>query len=186
MGACGGVGYLCTMPNSSGVGNQFAFECRLYQSVIAATDIGFAVGLGDPALGITTGSLQNTSTDIISTANFIGFRAKASVGNTVDAIFQAASQTQQTAIAGAATLAANTYIKLGFRYDPRAPATKLLRFFVNGVEQMAASAYITQAMMALATFPSSALLTPMILAKVAAGATGQVGMDWWAFGQVRN
>lgn len=183
-----GIGYLCTTPTNATppIGQTFAFEARIKPSTITATNLGFAVGLGDPGLAITTGSLTATATDIISTGNFIGFRSKASVGNTLDAIYQAASQTQQTQIAGAATLVAATYVKVGFRFDPNATAAKMLRFFVNGVEQTALSNYVTAANIAAVTFPSSALLLPLVLTKLGAGAAGNLTVDWIAFGQSRS
>lgn len=169
------------------VGKQFAFECRINKNDIAANG-GFFVGLCDPGLAFAAGSLVDTTYILLSTGNFLGFFVDATVGTSVDAVFQAASQAKQTNIAAAKTLVAATYVKLGFRFDPIGASgsqgpLKMIRWFVDGVEQ---STWVTAANISAVTFPSSKPLALAMLWKQKSGSVAETGgIDWWQVGQSR-
>lgn len=176
-----GIGYCCQMPSATDVGNTFAFECRIAKSGIGA-DCGFFFGLGDTALSITTGSLANTTGDLISTGNFLGFSCLMNGGFNVDCVYQAASQAKQTVKATAKALTAATFVRLGFKFDSQGPVTKRIIYYVDGVE---VGTYITDTNITAATFPSATYLAMLGLVKQKTTTACTVSLDWWAFGQSR-
>ncbi len=71
---------------------------------------------------------------------------------------------------------ADTYVKVGFRYNPAAPAAKRIAVFVNGAEQ---NTYVTQTNIETATFPDGERLSPVWCVKVGAASESKAQMDWW-------
>jgi hypothetical protein len=94
-------------------------------------------------------------------------------GAAVDGAYKAASQTYQdgatkTKLNALATMVANTYVKLGFRYRA---APKTVEYFVNGVlaGTGSAPARLTTSEINAVTFPDDVLLAPIIGIKDIAG-----------------
>lgn len=168
--------------------NDLVFECRLNVSAITPAKWSWAVGLGAVGMGATDGLFVDTS-GIIADAAFCGFVHLVAEGAAVDASYKAASQTFQdgatkTKLNALATLVANTYVKLGFRYRA---APKTVEFFVNGVlaGTSSAPARLTTAEINHATFPSGTLLAPIIGIKgVAGNAALNMKVDWIACAQM--
>lgn len=147
------------------------YECRFKISSIAATTCNVFVGL----VGTTAASavIPITATDdTMADIDFLGFIVKST--GLVDWRYKASGQTVQNPIASIAQLVADTYIKLGFLYDPGAPSANRISAFVNGVKQ---TTYITGTNIAAATFPSTALLAP-ILAHTNMATKGTSTYDW--------
>lgn len=180
-----GIGFEVLTPTTLNVGTTFAFECRVAVSVIASTNTGLFFGLGDPGVGIVTGGLVTTTGLPKAANNFIGFNVRMDAVAAVDCIVQAGSQTIQLVNAAAIALVANTYVKLGFRYQSSGSGytpARSLKFFVNGVEQATA---VTSTNIAAATFPSAVTMSRLAMVKNGAGATGVGLMDWWGLGVSR-
>lgn len=175
---------------SAQAGTRLAFEARFKISSITDDVINCAVGLANPGIGVV-GGLVNTTGELISTADFIGFHSLNTNGGTtgtnakLNTEFQDSGEVKQTVQAAAKTLVAATYVKVGFKYNPSnaIPPAKRIKFFVDGVEQ---SSYVTDTQMAAATFPDNEALALCAFCKTGSGAAaGTFTMDWWALGQER-
>lgn len=159
--------------NGSGNTAKVAFEARVRVNTIADTISTFFVGMGTGA--VADGYIVDAGT-LITTKGFIGFQRFEDDGDKMDSIYQAATQTQQSVEANVATLVADTYIKLGFLYDPtQVDPDKKLKFFVDGVE---AACTVSTTNIDAATFPEDEALIPMILSKAAAGTASTITADW--------
>lgn len=167
--------------------NDLVFECRLNVSAITAAKWSWAVGLGAVGMGATDGLFVDT-TGVVADAAFCGFVHLQAEGAAVDASYKAAGQTFQdgatkTKLNALATMVANTYVKLGFRYRA---APKTVEFFVDGVLAGTASApaRLTTSEVNAATFPSTTLLAPIIGIKdIAGNAALNMKVDWIACAQ---
>jgi hypothetical protein len=86
-----------------------------------------------------------------------------------------------TKIAGVHVPVADTFVKLGFLYDPSAPPAKRIKVFVSNVEQ---STYVTAANIAAATFPDGEELGFLFGMKMGSAVLAEAAIDWWAFAQL--
>ena len=158
------------------------FECRIKRSVITDAKGGFFVGLTDEAANanefMTDSGTDFGDDDIIG---FWGDETDDSVGSHVHFIYQIAGQAFVTKIDTVATMVADTYMKLGFKYDPNAPAAKRIKIYADSVEQ---STYVTAANIATATFPDAEELTLHSAIKNAHADDFTLTKDWWACGQI--
>jgi hypothetical protein len=101
--------------------NDLVFECRLNVSAITAAKWSWAVGLANVAAGATDGLFVDTTGILATACGFAGFTHLSAEGAAVDGSYKVASQTHQdgsvkTKLDSLATMVANTYVKLGFRY----------------------------------------------------------------------
>lgn len=168
--------------------NDLVFETRLNVSAITAARWSWAVGLGEVSMGATDGLFVD-STGALADKNFLGFCHLQAEGAAVDASYKADGQTFQdgatkTKLNALATLEANTYVKLGFRYKA---VPKTVEFFVNGVlaGTGAVPARLTAAEIDAATFPDDVLLAPIIGIKdIAGNAALNMKVDWIACAQM--
>jgi len=92
------------------------FECRLKTSTIADTKHGFFVGLIDSSALSATVPIASAGT--LADENFVGWHRLEGDGDKVDAVYKADGVTQVTVEADAVTLAADTWVKLGMKWDP--------------------------------------------------------------------
>lgn len=175
----GNSGAFCKISDESGEARGVYFEARIKKASIADATSGFFIGLTEEGLAAAD-SLVDTTLEVAS-KDMIGFQQLAADGELVHAIYRKAGQTKQTVVTNAATLVADTWVQLGFRYQPWAPTEKRIAFFVNGVEQ---SSYVTGTNIAAATFPDGEELAMSFLTKCAAGAESKLHMDWWAAAQL--
>jgi hypothetical protein len=122
-------------------------------------------------------------------SSFVGFSHLSAEGAAVDGAYKAASQTLQdgstkTKLNALATMASNTYVKLGFRYRA---IPKTVEYFVNGFLAGTASApaRLTASEIDAATFPDDVLLAPIIGIKdIAGNAALNMKVDWIACAQM--
>jgi len=171
-----GTGETFSISNASGSAGPVCFECRVKKASIADNTLSQFIGLGggpvaDAHLVDSTGALSNSFP-------FIGFSNLDDDGDQWDFVYKEAAQVLQTILANAVTIVANTYTKLGFRYDPNAADDKKIKIYVNGVEQ---GTYVNTTQIDTATFPEDSAMCPMWLTK----ATGVVAeskaqVDWMA------
>lgn len=163
--------------NTAGAAFPLWFEARINKSSVADNICAFALGLAQHGVAADNGLLENDTGDIVDSISFIGWRVKHDNGEELDFVYQDAGQTAPTEVmANAATLAADTYIKLGFFYDPLAIASQKIKLFINNVEQ---STYVTTTNMDAATFPENDPLAFVFGTKngTAGASTGRI--DWW-------
>lgn len=162
--------------------NDLCFEARLNVSAITANKWSWAVGLGEVGMGATDQLFVDT-TGALADRNFLGFVHLRAEGADVDGAYKADGQTYQdgatkTKLNALATMVANTYVKLGFRYKA---VPKIVEFFVNGnlAGTASAPARLTASEIDAATFPDDILMTPIIGIKDIAGdAALNLKVDW--------
>lgn len=153
-------------------GGMLGFEARIKCSTINDAAGGMFVGLMDQqtyAVGIpiTTGGV------ILTTGNFVGWYRIEADGDMLDAICQENGETLVTVKADAHTLVADTWVKVGFLFEPE---KKLVTYFKNGVPLAETKAVSDTAGSA---FPNDVRLG-MCFGFTSGATTPSVwSMDWW-------
>lgn len=163
--------------DAAGEEAELWFEARVKMS--AVTDYGMFIGLAAEA-DVAVNFLADNTGDLVATADCIGFHVLAASPTSVGTVYQKGSQTKQAVETGVHTMAADTYVRLGFKYDPAADDDSKIRFFVNGVET---ATKVTAANIAAATFPDSVNLAFLATAKTGEAVTKSLVIDWWRFAQ---
>ena len=108
------------------------FEARVKASAITDTKNGFFLGLIDAHSLSATVPIAAAGT--LADENFVGWHKLEGDGDAVDTVYKADGVTQVTVQADAATLVADTFIKLGMVFDPNDQfGSWALSFYVNGV-----------------------------------------------------
>jgi hypothetical protein len=153
------------------------FEARLKTDSIGDTRHGIFIGMmADAAL---TAVLPITAGGAIADVNIVGFHRLENDGDKFDTIYKADGVTQVTVEADATAVVADTFIKLGFVFDPK---TAVLTFYRNGVKL--ANTY-TVPTAAGTDFPNDVRLG-LVIAVLNATATspGAAEIDWWRCAQL--
>lgn len=153
------------------------FEARVKSSDITDTKHGIFVGLmADNAL---TAVLPITAAGAIADVNIVGFHRLEADGDQFDTIYKADGVAQVTVQADAASMANDTYVKLGMVWNP---ANNQLAFYRNGVRL--ATTY-TMAALAGTDFPNDVRLGMVIaMLNATASTPGFVEIDWWKCAQI--
>lgn len=196
------------------------FECRIAKSSIASAHLSAFVGLMAPTLasGLPAAAQPQTTTDdtIMTAGDSFGFNLAGTTATRggpteVGTSFCLTSgtinyPTNTTALMGATgqtVLAADTYVKLGFIFDPNAitaavaSATarqtagvlrrKLIRFFVNGVEAPAfLSTDDVQNATAAQAFPTAFMCPCISVMNMASQSSDYLAVDWIRVAQLAN
>lgn len=186
LAAGGATGVLGAISDTAGADHLTVFECRF--KVSAITDDMGAIFVGLTEEGLAAAASMTDNTGVMADKDYIGFCSVHTNGGTTgtNAIlkfqYKKNGQTAQTPIATLQTMVANTWYKVGFVYDPKAPTSKRITVYLDNAEQ---STYVTGANIAAATFPDGEELTFSALTHQG-GATGAhtLSLDWWAFGQI--
>ena len=168
--------------------NDMVFEARFSVSQITAAKYSLAVGVGEVGMGAADGLFVD-STQALADKNFLGFVSLNAEGAALDGAYKADGQTYQdgatkTKLDSLATLAASTYVKVGFRYRAH---PKKVEFYIDNALPGGniTPARLTSSEIDAATFPDDVFVTPIIGAKDAAGDTAlNVKLDWWACAQL--
>ena len=172
-----------TRPNS-----RLWFEARIALTGVATNRSHVFVGLGNNKEVTFGAAIPLADADATGTAvNLIGFAALEDGLTDISTVLTdegatynyggVASTNIQTS---AGTLAANTWIKVGMKFDATDSA-RCVRFFVNGVECTTA---VTKAILAATTHLDVSGLGP-VFAQFAdsAGTANYAYMDWWRIAQ---
>lgn len=166
--------WIDTSPNQ-----VLGFEARVRKSNIADNVLGLFLGLADAGQAATGTLVDTTGALETGTTNFVGFHvAMGTSGATCNFVWKATGQSAVTGLAAAHTFVADTWVKLGFLFDPtEKDAAKRLKIFVNGTLQ---STYGTDTQLAANTFPDNTSLAPIYHGKIGSGAAAaSAQMDWW-------
>tara|TARA_R100000654_G_scaffold8278_1_gene19555 strand:- start:2671 stop:3462 length:792 start_codon:yes stop_codon:yes gene_type:complete len=162
-------------------GGKFWFEARLKTSNITASKQAFFVGLMDATT--VTSDIPLTNTGTISDTNVIGFHKEEGNTTAFDATYKANGETQVVVNENVGTLAVDTYVKLGMRFDPEdTSGDATLRFYIDGVEQ-ASSKVIPNA--TGTDFPADVAMKWFIGQSLAASETETLTIDWVRVAQLR-
>jgi hypothetical protein len=160
-----------------------AFECRVKFSSIVDGVCSFFAGLATPGTAANNALVDDTGA-IKATTSFIGFRNLIN-GDNIQCIYQSSADSAAVInVAAAGTLAADTFVKLGFIYDPAAVPAKRITWYIDNVEL---STYVTKTQVETATFPNNEALTFLFGYKNTIGTTPascEGCIDWWSFAQL--
>lgn len=163
--------------------NKIYFEARLKRDVLTDATASWTVGLSKVS-DVVAAMLTDGTGALEAAVDFIGFQGLTDDADHVDFIYQATGQTQVVVLANAATLVANTYIKLGFLYDPTPGDGNCLKFFVDGVQINIAANTVSSANIAAATFPNDVPLVEMFgFIMNGTGNACYTSLDWIAAAQ---
>lgn len=161
------------------------FEARVKKASIADNACAMFIGLAwDHGDGVSVAkTLCLTDNDgALGAFSFLGFHVDQADGDAIDFVYKAEGESAVVKIAGVEVPVADTWMKLGFIFDPKADADKRIRVFVNNVEQ---TTYVTATNIETATFPDAEPMAPVWCVKVGAAAESKAQMDWWRCVQLR-
>lgn len=162
------------------------FECRIKKASIANNGVSFFAGLAfdhGSSVPLSSANTLADNTGAPGAFSFLGFHVDAADGDAINFMYRAEGQAQTDAIAGVAVPVADTFVKLGFVYDPAGEdPDKRIAVYVNGAKS---NTYITQTNLEAATFPDAEPLGLMLATKVGAASEVKVTMDWWRVAQER-
>jgi hypothetical protein len=180
-----GVHGLVRIDPTAGERAVVAWEARIKRTTVTDDHLAFAFGIGEPAFCADNALVDNTGAMVAAGKDFIGFQTLCASNEEIDTIYTIGSTATVNQVKdNAGTAVADTWIKLGCVYDPRAEANHKLKFFIDGVEL---GDSVTDAIIAAGTaFPTDEEMTLVLLTKNGDGtpAVHPLYMDWWALGVI--
>lgn len=162
------------------------FEARIKISSIA-DDIGsFFIGLAEEdraaAAGLITATQGTTVDSALADIDMLGFWHPDTDAALVHVAYGKASATAQKLTDSFHTMVADTFFKVGFKFDPAAPTTERIKFYLNNVES---STYVTATQLEASTFPDGEELTLVAGVVNDDGSTDfTMAIDWWKIAQL--
>jgi hypothetical protein len=176
----GNTGTMVGLDGTAGAtyNKKLFFECRIRVANVADSQKNIFIGLAEEGRAVAD---SITDAGALGDFDFFGFNQPEADGNGLDATYQKATQAIQVKIADMVTLVADTWYKVGCRFDPEAPAAKRITYYKDNVEQ---TTYGTAANMAAATFPGAEELALTAGFKNGAAAAHSFLIDWWAVAQL--
>ena len=175
----GNSGVMGVISDTAADAKKMWFEARIKKASIADNALAFFVGLGEENLAAENTLIDNTGE--FAAKDCIGFRVKHDNGEELDFVYGKAA-TPTEVIANIKAMVADTYVKVGFKYDPDEIAAKRIKIYHDNVEQ---STYVTGTNIAAATFPDAEEMGLLLATKVGAAAESKLELDWWRFAQLR-
>lgn len=137
------------------------------------------VGLGEASACVDGGLIVDTG-EFRAASGCIGFRTLDADSDGIDVVYQKGGQAVQVVKDVAHLAEAGTFVNLGFIYDPSAPPSRRIRFFVNNEEL---TETVTGDNIAAATFPDGVMMDFIAAAKTDATTARPLDIDCWAFYQ---
>lgn len=180
----GGVGNLVKIDDTAGENGVVAFECRIQVNTITSDDMRLFFGLEETGSSANDLVLTDTA-DTFADRDLIGFWVKETDGASLQRVFKRTSGTLDEEDTGH-DLVLNTWIKLGFVYDPYQASDRKIIFYIDGAEVTDVDTRVTSTDLADNTnFPAGEEMAPIVCLKAGntAGSGDKVSMDWWAVGQ---
>lgn len=163
---------------TAGANLKFLWEARVRLTQVASGNL--FVGFTEE--GTAAADFINDAGTATADKDILGFLQLEAAPTVLMVYYKKAGQTAQTLIASAKVLAADTWYKLGIVYDPAQPASKQVRFFVDGVEL---TTYITATQLAADTFPNGEELNELFGVKNSTTVAKKLDIDWRRFRQYR-
>lgn len=180
-----GVQGLVRLDTTAGERCVVAWEARIKRTSVTDDHTAFAFGIGEPAFCAAEGLVNDTGAMVAAGKDFIGFQALCASNDEIDAIYTiGGTATVNQVTDNAATSVADTWMKFGCVYDPRAEANRKLKYFIDGAEISYTTAVTDAIITAGTAFPTDEEMTLVLLTKNGDAATTAhaVYMDWWAIG----
>ncbi len=170
-----GVCPAAIISTTAGSEYETMFEARVKKASIA--DDACAIFCGLATIGGASADILVDNTGALKPAHsFVGFQTLHAAGEVLKAIYQKTGETLVAVNATAATLVADTYVKLGLHFD----GDHTLRYYVDG------EIVGTVDVAAATTFPEDIALAPLLATKVGTAAESKVTMDWWCVARRRK
>jgi len=180
----GNVGTMVVISDTAADAKQLWFEATIKVESIANNNTAFFVGLSEEGLAAADTMVDDTA--VMADKDFIGFHTLTADGDALLFSYRknGAAQVDIALDTASAVLVADTYVKVGFMYDPAAKDAKKIKIFVDGVEQQLG---VTATQIATATFPDAEELAMLLATKNGDGASAAhtVTMNSWACAQLR-
>lgn len=177
----GNVGTLGAISDTAGSDFITCFEARFRLSSITDGDGSVFIGCGEEGLAAANTPIVDSTGHTASSDDLIGFLVTEDDNDALKFIYRKNGQALQTVLTYGTALAASTWYKVGFVYDPRAVPAERIKVFVDNVEQ---STYVTATNIAAATFPDGEELALVASIKGSANNDPQsFDLDWWGFFQ---
>jgi len=154
------------------------FEARIALPTQVTSGSTF-VGLAESSVCQDGGLIVDTG-ELRAASGGIGFRTLDADPDGIDIVYQKGGAAVQVVKDVAHVAEAGAFVNLGFIYDPGAPESRKLRFFINNEEVVEK---VTAANIAAATFPDGVMLDFVIAAKTDAATARPLDIDFWAFYQ---
>lgn len=155
------------------------FEARIKTSTITANQQGFFVGLADSTA--KTATVPLTATTALADLNLVGFHKPEANTTTFNFSYKADGYDAVPVSTGIGTLAANTWIKLGFKYIPDYGGSAKLFSFVDGVQQADSTTIPNNTG---TSFPADTKLGPIVAHLLGASSSNTITVDWWCVAQL--
>lgn len=178
--SAGGVGGDIEISDTAGEGYALWFEARV--SMVQITDAGWFLGFAEEGAGANDTMFPDGSATM-SDIDYVGFRILSGAPATMDIVHRINSGGGEVIVeAGAQTVVAGTFYKLGMKYMPIRSNPldgKILRFYIDGVE----TASITSLP---STFPDAELMAFIATLKTGDGNARKFDIDWVRWAHLRT
>ena len=174
--------YLLSGLNSNS--GKLWFECCYAQNSIATNMAGVFIGLAEvEQWTLATGVPFNGGDAITNSASAIGFRIEEDGLGVIDTVYSDRA-TSFTNIGDAASSlgAANTFVKLGMKYDPNDREGKAVRFYKDNLEL--ADSLSVSTLQGLTNLDANALGLLWATVGDSGGTSFASYMKWWSVAQV--
>ncbi len=175
-----------SLSTTAGAAGRLFFEARIATTSVSGTPGLIFVGLGEGnAMTLATGvpfgaGAGTTGTGVSNTGALIGFNRLESGGTALNFSHSDRAQVFTNVQASAGTMAAETWIKVGFVFDPN-NTTACIQPYVNGVKT---TTPMTKATLAALTHVDAKGLSPIFAAVCKTTTTNYHYLDWWRVGQL--
>jgi hypothetical protein len=181
----GNVGTLVKIDDTAGENGVVAFECRVKCATVTTGDVRLFFGLAEEGCSADNAIFADDAATF-GDKDYIGFMIKEADGASLIRQFHKASGTADAQDTGD-DMVADTWIKLGFVYDPDEYSDRLIKFYVDGSEctNFGDVRCDSTDLADDTNFPAGEEMAPLILLKAASTAanTDYLYIDWWAVGQ---
>lgn len=171
----GNTGGLGLISDTAGDDKLQIFEARFSVSQIVTQNI--FIGLAEEGLAVTDGIIDDSGDH--TSKDMIGFSVNEDAASTLVFSYRKAGQTEQFPITSLATLAASTFVNVGWVYDPQAKTTERIKIYYNNEEN---ATKVTGANISAATFPDGEEMAMYACVKNVTDIT-TLNLDSWAFYQ---
>lgn len=171
------------MTGSTTNSGKLWFEARCCFSPVTTNGIGWFVGLAEvDQWTLATGVPFNAGDAITNSASAIGFRKPEDNTTTFDTVYSDRATSFTNIGAGEATgIAAYTWFKIGFVYDP-SRSSDCVRFFLNN-QQLTTPMTLTT-LTGTTNLKANALGRLQAVIADSSGTSGEFFMDWWRVAQL--
>ncbi|MHC4676974.1 MAG: hypothetical protein ACYTBZ_31205 [Planctomycetota bacterium] len=184
-----GGGNSFVISDTAGSDKKLWFEARIKISAITDDAVQYFIGLAEEDRCVDAGvfgkSGGTTPEAAMADIDYIGFLRYDGGTTAINFVYNLSGQTGVEKIAAIDTAGADTFMKLGFLYDPDAETAQRIKVYADGEES---TTYVTGTNIATATgsaFPDGEELTLTMATMSDSTTSGTMTVDWWRCAQLR-